>query len=79
MKSEELFKNLGWHYFSYLKNEKEIKVSGMKMRNDTKAYYPIYIQFNLETQDINIDISDFKMSLELLNAINNQVKELGWK
>ena len=27
----------------------------------------------------NIDISDFKMSLELLNAINNQVEELGWK
>ena len=41
MKSEELFKKLGWHYFSYLKNEKEIKVSGMKMMQDTKGYYPI--------------------------------------
>lgn len=79
MKSEELFKKLGWHYFSYLKNEKEIKVSGMKMMQDTKAYYPIHIRFNLESKDINIDISDFKMSLELLNAINNQVEELGWK
>lgn len=27
----------------------------------------------------NIDISDFKMSLDLLDAINTQVKELGWK
>lgn len=79
MKSEEMFKNLGWYYFSYLKNEKEIKVSGMKLMKDTKAYYPIHIQFNFESKDINIDISDFKMSLELLNAINNQVKELGWK
>ena len=79
MKSEELFKNLGWHYFSYSKNEKEIKVSGMKLMKNTKAYYHIHIQFNLESKDINIDISDFKMSLELLNAINNQVKELGWK
>ena len=79
MKSEEMFKNLGWYYFSYLKNEKEIKVSGMKLMKDTKAYSPIHIQFNLESKDINIDISDFKMSLELLNAINNQVKELGWK
>lgn len=79
MKSEEMFKNLGWHYFSYFKNEKEIKVSGMQVKKDTKAYYPIYIQFNLETQDINIDISDFKMSLDLLDAINTQVKELGWK
>ena len=79
MKSEELFKKLGWHYFSYLKNEKEIKVSGMKLMKDTKAYYPIHIQFNLETQDINIDISDFKMSLDLLDAINTQVEELGWK
>lgn len=59
--------------------KKEIKVSGMKMMQDTKGYYPIYIKFDLETQDINIDISDFKMSLELLNAINNQVEELGWK
>lgn len=79
MESEEMFKKLGWHYFSYLKNEKEIKVSGMKTMKDTKGYYPIYIKFDLETQDINVDISDFKMSLELLNAINNQVEELGWK
>ncbi|WP_279000623.1 hypothetical protein [Thomasclavelia cocleata] len=75
LSAEEMFKELGYEQTSYLgmlmyKNIKSSRTI-LFMENDAKGH---------EFKGVNISSTDkgFAMNIELLTAIDKQLKELGW-
>lgn len=75
MSAKEMFEKLGYFEASY-PNSDELVYNFA--RSDIEDYR--YIAFNKIDKYIEVDDNtcDFKFSLEELQAINQQVKELGW-
>jgi len=75
MKAKEMFEKLG--YKDYHKMDNEI-VFNYNWNEEPEEYR--YISFNLITKKIELSDwrKDFYLNMKELQAINQQVKELGW-
>lgn len=79
MKSaRELFEELGW-YLDIETNDSQIVYSKNKFNNDTFGFIGAKaIMFDKEMESVYLDdVND--ISMLLLQAINQQINELGWK
>ena len=67
MSAKEMFEKLGYRYMKSLSNEEHIWYRNSRIKNE--------IVFYLISKSIS---NDYAITLEELQAINQQVKELGW-
>lgn len=77
LKAKDMFKNLGW-YLDIETNDKQIVYSKNIYNNDTLGFIGAKtIIFDNEFESVYLD--EFNdISMLLLEAINQQVKELNW-
>lgn len=76
--ARELFEELGW-YLDIETNDNQIVYSKNRFNNDTLGFIGAKtITFDKEMESIYLNEED-DISMLLLQAINKQVNELGWK
>lgn len=84
MSAKEMFEKLGWSY-DYVKGDccedtiqcKDLNRTLLATRPTELKNLQPDIQFNLMSKFIAINNSIF-INIDLLNAINKQIEELGW-
>lgn len=77
MKAKEMFMHLGW-YLDIETNEEQIVYSKNILDRNTLGFIGANtITFDIETESVYLD-DVYDISMLLLQAINQQCKELGW-